>query len=200
MRTILFWIEYLVFCCTERKHYQWTLVYKYTLGHGYIQNILRLFRRFQDKDQRIFLTRKLCFLDNHYLIHIQVYIPCRDHHGIRANKYKYQHYIESSDHMGKDCMDHLSRVRLKNNSWIQFENSDLEHILGLGLRLQIVNASPMKPSEQEHIGVWLITLHKAFTPQDPGQGSLHFSLIQAKLLGHSELTVHSGLQFGGLPL
>lgn len=37
-------------------------------------------------------------------------------------------------------------------------------------------------------------------PQDPGQGSLHFSRMQAKLLAHSELIVHSGLQFGGLPI
>lgn len=50
------------------------------------------------------------------------------------------------------------------------------------------------------IGVWLITLHCAPTPHDPGHGSLHFSLMQAKLLGHSEFTIHSGLQLGGLPI
>jgi hypothetical protein len=55
------------------------------------------------------------------------------------------------------------------------------------------------PSGQEQIGVWLMTLHLAPAPHDPGQGSLHFSRIQAKLLGHSELMVHSGLQLGGLP-
>jgi hypothetical protein len=37
-------------------------------------------------------------------------------------------------------------------------------------------------------------------PQDPGQGSLHFSEIQALLLAHSEFTIHSGRQFGGEPM
>lgn len=50
------------------------------------------------------------------------------------------------------------------------------------------------------MGIWLITLHKAATPHEPGQGSRHFSFMHAKLLGHSELMVHSGLQFGGLPI
>jgi len=42
-------------------------------------------------------------------------------------------------------------------------------------------------------------LHCDPKPQDPGHGSLHFSLMQAILLGHSAWTTHSGLQFGGLP-
>lgn len=46
----------------------------------------------------------------------------------------------------------------------------------------------------------MITLHKAPAPQDPGHGSRHFSLIQAKLLAHSELIIHSGRQFGGDPM
>lgn len=58
----------------------------------------------------------------------------------------------------------------------------------------------MYPSGQEHEGVWLITLHTAFAPHDPGQGSLHFSLMQAKLLEHSEFMLHSGLQLGGVPI
>jgi len=45
-----------------------------------------------------------------------------------------------------------------------------------------------------------MTLHSAIIPHEPGQGSLHFCCIQAILAGHSTLTVHSGLQFGGLPL
>ena len=39
----------------------------------------------------------------------------------------------------------------------------------------------------------------ALVPQDPMQGSVHFCLIQARWLGHSLLTRHSGLQFGGNP-
>lgn len=43
-------------------------------------------------------------------------------------------------------------------------------------------------------------MQSAPTPHEPGQGSLHFSLIQALLLGHSALMTHSGLQFGGGPV
>lgn len=63
-----------------------------------------------------------------------------------------------------------------------------------------MNGSPVKPSGHVHIGVWLMTLHCAPAPHDPGQGSLHFSLMHAKLLAHSELITHSGRQFGGLPV
>ena len=45
-----------------------------------------------------------------------------------------------------------------------------------------------------------MTLHWAPVPQEPGQGSRHFSRMQAKLLGQSGLMVHSGLQFGGVPI
>lgn len=40
----------------------------------------------------------------------------------------------------------------------------------------------------------------ALCPHDPGQGFLHFSFWQARLFGHSEFVVHSGLQFGALPM
>lgn len=39
----------------------------------------------------------------------------------------------------------------------------------------------------------------AKVPQEPGQGSTHFSRIQARLLVHSELIKHSGRQLGGDP-
>lgn len=64
---------------------------------------------------------------------------------------------------------------------------------------QFVNGSPVIPSGQIQIGVWLSTLQTAPVPHEPGHGSLHFSRIHAKLLGHSELIVHSGRQFGGCP-
>lgn len=51
-----------------------------------------------------------------------------------------------------------------------------------------------------HIGMWLNTWQCALKPQEPGHGSLHFSLIQAKLLVQSEFIVHSGLQCGGYPV
>lgn len=37
-------------------------------------------------------------------------------------------------------------------------------------------------------------------PQAPGHGFLHFWFIHARLLEHSLLIVHSGLQFGGFPI
>lgn len=62
------------------------------------------------------------------------------------------------------------------------------------------NGSPVYPFSHMHIGVWLITLHSAFNPHEPGHGSRHFLLIQAMFLAHSVLLVHSGLQFGGDPI
>lgn len=53
---------------------------------------------------------------------------------------------------------------------------------------------------QEQIGMWLRILHSDMIPHDPGQGSLHFCCIQALFEEQSELTVHSGRQFGGLPM
>lgn len=49
------------------------------------------------------------------------------------------------------------------------------------------------------MGLWLITVHLAWSPQVPGQGSEHFCDIQAKCGWHSELPTHSGRQFGGVP-
>lgn len=37
-------------------------------------------------------------------------------------------------------------------------------------------------------------------PHEPGHGSLHFWFMQARLLEHSALIVHSGRQFGGTPI
>ena len=71
---------------------------------------------------------------------------------------------------------------------------------GGGLGKQLVNGSPVYPSGQVHTGVWLMTVHWAPAPQDPGHGSTHFSRIHALLLAHSELITHSGLQLGGLPI
>lgn len=45
-----------------------------------------------------------------------------------------------------------------------------------------------------------MTEHFVFNPHVPGHGSAHLLFIQARLLGHSVLTTHSGLQPGGLPI
>ena len=69
-----------------------------------------------------------------------------------------------------------------------------------GFGVHCTNGSPTKPEEQTHIGVWLIILHSALAPQEPGQGSRHFWFMHAKLVGHSLLLMHSGLQYGGEPI
>lgn len=40
----------------------------------------------------------------------------------------------------------------------------------------------------------------ALIPHEPTQGLLHFWLIHANWLEHSELLIHSGRQFGGDPM
>lgn len=44
-----------------------------------------------------------------------------------------------------------------------------------------------------------MTLQIAEKPQEPGQGSRHFSFMHAKCGEHSELIEHSGRQLGGAP-
>lgn len=58
----------------------------------------------------------------------------------------------------------------------------------------MTKGSPTKSCTQVQDGMWLITLHSAFSPQVPGQGSVHLFLIHALFLGHSVLSTHSGLQ------
>lgn len=62
-----------------------------------------------------------------------------------------------------------------------------------------MNGSPRYPVGQEQTGTCFITLHNAFNPHEPKQGSRHFILMQALSLLQSVLTTHSGLQLGGLP-
>lgn len=70
----------------------------------------------------------------------------------------------------------------------------------LRAKLQMVNGSPVYPAGQMQEGTWFMTLQVAETPHDPKQGSAHFLLTQAIALGQSVFTVHSGRQFGGLPI
>lgn len=58
----------------------------------------------------------------------------------------------------------------------------------------------MYPDGQLHIGLWLITWHLAPIPHVPGQGSLHFWLLQASFWLQSEFVKHSGLHNGGDPI
>lgn len=45
-----------------------------------------------------------------------------------------------------------------------------------------------------------MTVHRAWRPQVPGQGSWHFWFKHANVKGQSELITHSGLQDGGAPI
>ena len=65
---------------------------------------------------------------------------------------------------------------------------------------QRINGSPVRRFGQLQIGLWLMTSHFAPIPHVPGQGFLHFWLLHASFWAHSELTTHSGLHVGGLPI
>lgn len=59
-----------------------------------------------------------------------------------------------------------------------------------GIGLHCVKAFPVKPSMQTQTEMCFVTRQIAFIPHDPGQGSAHFWLLHARLLGHSSLIVH----------
>ena len=70
----------------------------------------------------------------------------------------------------------------------------------LVMRLHCAKGSPWYPLSQTQIGIWFRTLHVAWMPHSPGQGSRHFWLLHASSVGQSLLKTHSGWQFGGLPI
>lgn len=45
-----------------------------------------------------------------------------------------------------------------------------------------------------------MTWQRALTPQVPGHGSTHLAFTQARVCPQSELTTHSGRQFGAVPM
>lgn len=110
--------------------------------------------------------------------------------------------LQGSDAGGGDAVTLIKNkfeykiVNLKTGLMV----SSMHYLRGGGFGKQLVNGSPVYPSGHVQTGVWFITLHCAPAPHDPGHGSLHFSLIQAKLLAHSALIRHSGRQFGGDPM
>lgn len=88
-------------------------------------------------------------------------------------------------------------VKITADHYYKFKN-DIKVSLHMGWHL--MKGLPVSPGGQLQIGLWLLTWHQAPTPQVPGQGSLHFWFAQASLRLQSELTTHSGLQDGGLPM
>ena len=69
----------------------------------------------------------------------------------------------------------------------------------LRMAVHLINGSPVNPSLQLQIGWWLTMWQIALCPHVPGQGSIHFWLLQALFNKQSELKRHSGRQFGGWP-
>lgn len=69
----------------------------------------------------------LCFVDNHYLVHIQVYIQCMDLPGIQLSMCIRRYYTEHLDHKEMDYMD-LSRLELELLIKIIYKNNDLDII------------------------------------------------------------------------
>lgn len=47
---------------------------------------------------------------------------------------------------------------------------------------------------------WFIARHSVFLPQEPMQGSMHFSRTHALSFEQSSLIEHSGEQWGGTPM
>ena len=88
----------------------------------------------------------------------------------------------------------------RKREWINCLGAGISwHLQSGGFRLQRSNGLPVKSSGHVQTGVWLMTEHRAWKPQEPGQGSIQRCWLHALLLGHSEFIVHSGRQFGGLP-
>ena len=90
---------------------------------------------------------------------------------------------------------------VSNVEWQVREVIDWQiEIRGLLSCWHLEKGSPVKPGAQLQIGLWFTTWQRALRPHVPGHGSTHFWLIHARFCGHSELTTHSGLQDGGLPM
>lgn len=66
--------------------------------------------------------------------------------------------------------------------------------------VHLMKGSPVWEGGHTQIGLWFTTWQTAPIPQLPGQGFKHFWLLQASFWGQSVLTIHSGLQVGGLPI
>ena len=89
---------------------------------------------------------------------------------------------------------------LKFHCFFLYVKTQVAKFCGLrGIGKHLRNGSPVKLFLHEHMGLWFKTLQFALRPQRFGQGSMHFWLMQAREVEHSELTTHSGRQAGGDP-
>lgn len=73
-------------------------------------------------------------------------------------------------------------------------------LLRISSLIHLTNGSPLYPSSQLQIALWLTTWHLACKPQTPSHGFLQRWLMHDLSRAHSELTKHSGRQFGGAPI
>lgn len=166
--------------------------------------ILHFARKFRGRDLYTYSVCTPYHVGSHYLKCTLVYILGMDPLETQEGKYRFQLDIEHFLHMVKDCKGQKQKVGLLKRKILITSQDPIEEIRKIlrsgGLGKQLLKGSPVSPLGQLQIGVWFKTLHSALIPQDPGHGSVHFSLIQAKELGHSELMLHSGLQLGGVPM
>lgn len=96
---------------------------------------------------------------------------------------------------------HLCSQILVNSKFVELANKLKKINNNLRcLKTHWVNGSPVKSVMHTQTGVWLTTRQIALVPQEPGHGSRHFWLIQARPSEHSLLAIHCGLHSGGWPM
>lgn len=102
----------------------------------------------------------------------------------------------------EDTLNNRENRKGHKSNWTTSEKRQTteEIRLLLSTLTQRTNGSPLKPMLQLQIALWLTVWQRAFIPHVPGQGSLHFWLMHDLSCEHSELTTHSGRQFGGAPV
>lgn len=100
------------------------------------------------------------------------------------------------------CTDYLNKwinILVCIFFWLHLSSRN-KNSLGSTSGKHLVNASPVVLTGQLQIGLWFWTRQMAPWPHRFRHGSWHFWLMQANRVSHSELIVHSGLQFGGDPI
>lgn len=134
---------------------------------------------------------------NKQLFHQPIYIGCLGHTA-RAHSQQLV-WFQLEDDLNTN---NWQSIESDENSWSKRSgtNWNAKIFLRCSSFIHLTNGSPVKPKWQLQIGLWFTTVQREFNPQTFSHGFLHFWLIQDLSSGHSELTKHSGRQFGGAPI
>jgi hypothetical protein len=138
----------------------------------------------QSLEVRIFTEVK--WPDASFSSSMSCYLTARPH--IRKARWKemFQSYFPKK--LFLDCRDsRYLQLKTHERKWL------------LSSLMHQTKGSPLKPTEQVHIGLWFTTWQLALKAHMPEHGSKHFWFIQALSWGQSVLTIHSGLHAGGEP-